>query len=140
MKKSLVIIALLLCICGWYSCTKDTAQVPVATACDTTQVTYNKNIARIVSTYCTAQGGCHNPTSGLGSGYGIMANDLTTLSGVKNEDMDTTGSTSIVCWLKSGCSGVETMPKGGWPRSAGSAQSYIDTFQMWKANNYCQGN
>jgi hypothetical protein len=133
MKKSLVIICLLVCIFGWYSCTRDKAVVIASSPCDSTQVTYNNTISRIVSTYCTAVGGCHNPASNLGSSYGINALDLTTLSGVKNGDGDTTSSTSIVCWLKAGC-GTETMPKGGRPLS----RAYIDTFLMWKANNYCQ--
>jgi len=133
MKKSLVIICLLACICGWYSCTRDRAIAYVASPCDSTQVTYHNNISRIVSTYCTNTGGCHNPASGLGTGYGgITANDLTTLSAVKNEDMDTIGSTSIVCWMKQGC-GTELMPKGGRELAADR-----DTFLMWKANNYCQ--
>jgi hypothetical protein len=136
MKKSLVIIALFFCISGWYSCTKDKAQVQVTGACDSTLVTYNNSIARIVSTYCTNNGACHNPQSGLGSGFGLNALDLTTIAAVRNGDQDTTSSTSIVCWLKSGCSGVETMPKNGRQLS----RAYIDTFLMWKANNFCQGN
>lgn len=136
MKKSLIIILLLVCITGWYSCTKDTAAVQVAAACDTTQVTYSKNIAPIVAKYCTNNGACHNPATGLGSGFGINAVDFTTYYAVKNADADTTSSTSIVCWMKAGCSGFETMPKGGRPL----ARAYIDTFLMWKANNFCQGN
>lgn len=136
MKKFLVIVCLFVFISGWFSCTKDRAQVQVAAACDTTGVTYNKNISRIVATYCTNIGGCHNPNSNLGSGFGINATDLTTIYGVKNDDQDTTGVTSIVCWLKAGCTGYETMPKNG----RALPRAYIDTFLMWKANNYCQGN
>ena len=133
MKKFLVITSLLVCISGWYSCTRDRAPYVVGTICDSTQVSYSNNIARIVATNCTQLGGCHNPATGLGSSAGVTANDLTTLIAVKNEDMDTTGSTSIVCWMKAGC-GTDQMPKGLRPLS----RAYIDTFLMWKANNYCQ--
>ena len=136
MKNFLVIAILFAFLPGWYACTKDRAVATVAGPCDTTGVTYNKHISRIVSYYCANAGACHNSQSGLGSGYGVNALDLTTLASVQNGDQDTTGATSIVCWLKSGCSGFETMPKNGrqLPRA------YIDTFLLWKANNYCQGN
>ena len=117
----------------FYSCTKDKAVPVVASACDSTQVTYNNTISRIVTTYCTFEGGCHNPATGLGSSAGVNAVDLTTYAGVKNEDQDTTGANAIVCWLKAGC-GTDQMPKGFRPLS----QAYIDTFQLWRANNYCQ--
>ena len=138
MKNFLVIAIFCAFLPGWYSCTKDTAVPNVSGPCDTTGVTYNNHISRIVSRYCTYTSGCHNSQSGLGSGYGVNALDLTTLAAVQNGDGDTTSNTSIVCWIKAGC-GFEAMPRGGWPRG-GSAQAYIDTFLMWKANNYCQGN
>jgi hypothetical protein len=136
MKKFLVIVGLFVCLSGWYSCTRDIAVAPNNGACDTTGITYNKHIYRIVNAYCTNLGGCHNPNTGLGSGFGLTALPLITLAEVQNGDQDTTSATSIVCWIKSGCSGVETMPKGARQLS----RAYIDTFLMWKANNYCQGN
>ena len=138
MKNFIVIAMLFALLPGWYACTKDKAVATVSGPCDTTGVTYNQHISRIVSRNCTNASGCHNSQSGLGSGFGVTAQDLTTLAAVQNGDGDTTSSTSIVCWLKVGC-GLETMPRGGWARG-GSAQAYIDTFLMWKANNYCQGN
>ena len=131
MKNFLVIAIFCSFLPGWYSCTKDTAVATVAGPCDTTGITYNKHISRIVSTYCTQIGGCHNPATTLGTN----ANDLTTYIGVKADDTDTTGATAIVCWLKYGC-GTDQMPKGlrALPRA------YIDTFLMWRQNNYCPGN
>ena len=136
MKKFLVIglfSCLFLGLTMFYSCTKDKAQVAVSSACDSTQVTYNNTISRIVATYCTQLGGCHNPASGLGSSAGVNAVDLTTYFGVKAEDQDTTGANAIVCWLKAGC-GTDQMPKGLRPLP----QAYIDTFQLWRSNNFCQ--
>jgi hypothetical protein len=135
MKKLLVIAGMFALLPGWYSCTRDRAPYVAGTICDSTQVSYSNTIARIMSTYCTQLGGCHNLATGLGSSAGVTANDLTTLFAVKNEDMDTTGSTSIVCWIKSNC-GTNQMPKGLRPLNP--VQAYVDTFLMWKANNYCQ--
>ncbi len=134
MKKSFVLIVILICLSGWYSCTKDKAPAPTASLCDSTQVTYNNTISRIVSTNCTEYSGCHNPATGLGSAGGINATALNTLAEVKAEmALDTTNTNSIVCRLRGTTCGLQ-MPYGLRPLSA----AYVDTFLLWQANNYCE--
>ena len=135
MKKFLVTVCLFVCISGWYSCTRDIAVAPNYGTCNTSLITYNNTISRIVSTSCTAIGGCHNTTSGLGSVSGINATDLTTYAAVRAETIDSTDNNSILCRIEGTTCGLQ-MPYSARPFT----QAQIDTFKMWKANNYCQGN
>ncbi len=76
MKKLLVIIGLLL-ILG--SCVNDKYNTlfPAQTSCDTTTVTYSKDIAPIIAANCAISGGCHDAAGALISGH-----DYTTYAGV----------------------------------------------------------
>jgi hypothetical protein len=127
MKKSLVIIGILVCLCGWFSCTKDTAVPPVLPTCDSTHVSYTKTMAPIVAQYC-AYSGCH--ASPLGAG----ANDLSTYIGLHTEmQIDSPNVNSILCRIQTNTCGNDQMPKGLRPLNS----ALIDTFKLWKSGGYC---
>lgn len=126
MKKPLAIVVLFVFICGYFSCTKDTAIVPAAPpVCDSTHVSYSKSIVPIINANC-AIGGCH------GSPLGASAVDLTVYANVKNEVADDVDNNSILCRLQGTTCGPQ-MPLYGRPLNA----AYIDTFELWKSGGYC---
>jgi hypothetical protein len=126
MKKSLALIVLFALLCGFYSCTKDTASVAAPPVCDSTHISYTKTIAPIMDRYCTS---CHNPT------YGQGANDLTNYNAVRAGVADNSSPNSIICRTTPGQTcGTDLMPQGA---RNGLAQVYRDTLTLWKNGGYC---
>ena len=127
MKNFLVIAILFVCISGWFSCTKDVAQVPPPPTCDSTHISYTTTMVPIVTRYC-AYSGCH------AAPLGAAANDLSTYIGLHSEmAIDSPGLNSILCRIQTNTCGNDQMPKGGRPLSP----AIIDTFKLWKAGGYC---
>ena len=71
MKKLIVIAGLLLFISSCYNDKYNKLYPPATTAvtCDTTAVSFQKDIQPIIASYCSIPGGCHDATGSNISGY-----------------------------------------------------------------------
>jgi len=78
MKKLLTVIILLLTLAGCYNDKYDKVFPLQAAVCDTTAVTYSKDIAPIIAANCAISGGCHDAAGSLISGH-----DYTSYAGVQ---------------------------------------------------------
>jgi hypothetical protein len=78
MKKLMIVVAILVTLGSCYNYKYDKLfPVPVG-SCDTTNITYSKDIAPIVAANCAISGGCHDVAGSLISGH-----DYTTYAGLK---------------------------------------------------------
>jgi len=126
MKKFVVTACFVISMCGWFSCTKDTAAPPpAAPVCDSTKIGFNEYILPIFKTSCILSG-CHD-----GNSAGVA--NLNLYITAKTEVSDSTDNNSILCRLQGTTCG-DQMPLYGRPLNA----AYIDTIKLWKAEGYCE--
>jgi hypothetical protein len=77
MKLQLLIVFLFFMLAGCYN-DKYQQVLPGAVSCDTTNVTYSKDIVPILTANCAISGGCHDA-----AGSAVSGHDYTSYAGIK---------------------------------------------------------
>ena len=125
MKKALLILCAVMMITGWYSCTKDTAPTASGSAvCDSTKVSYVKDIKPIFAASCAVPG-CHDASTRQdGLDYAQYADSKIS--------MQSTGNASLLCRIKGSTCGI-MMPEGADPLP----DSTIQLITKWQSDGFC---